>query len=75
MGSVLSNGYNSVFVKSIPPSKIEIVSGAGDSWDAAFLFGHLLNFTNEEKLCFANLVCIFIFGKFIYWCSFSAKYY
>jgi ribokinase len=56
IGSVLSNGYNSVFVKSISPSKINIVSGAGDSWDSAFLFGHLLNFTNEEKLCFANLV-------------------
>jgi ribokinase len=55
MGSVWSNGKNAVFVKSIPPSKINIVSGAGDSWDSAFLFGHLLNFTNEEKLCFANL--------------------
>jgi ribokinase len=55
MGSVWSNGKNTVFVKSIPPSKINIVSGAGDSWDSAFLFGHLLNFTNEEKLCFANL--------------------
>ena len=65
IGSVLSNGYNSVFVKSIPPSKIEIVSGAGDSWDAAFLFGHLLNFTNEEKLCFANLVA-FLYLENIY---------
>jgi sugar/nucleoside kinase (ribokinase family) len=55
MGSVWSNGKNAVFVKSNPPSKIKIVSGAGDSWDSAFLFGHLLNFTNEEKLCFANL--------------------
>jgi ribokinase len=55
MGSVWSNGKNAVFVKSITPSKINIVSGAGDSWDSAFLFGHLLNFTNEEKLCFANL--------------------
>jgi ribokinase len=55
MGSVWSNGKNAIFVKSIPPSKINIVSGAGDSWDSAFLFGHLLNFTNEEKLCFANL--------------------
>ena len=55
MGSVWSNGENTVFVNSISPSKIDIVSGAGDSWDSAFLFGHLLNFTNEEKLCFANL--------------------
>ncbi len=55
MGSVLSNGMDAVFVNSIRPSKINIVSGAGDSWDSAFLFGHLLGFSNEEKLCFANL--------------------
>lgn len=55
IGSVWSDGCKIVFVNSIPPSKINIVSGAGDSWDSAFLFGHLLNFTDEEKLCFANL--------------------
>ena len=55
MGSVWSDGCKTVFVNSITPSKINIVSGAGDSWDSAFLFGHLMNFTDEEKLCFANL--------------------
>ncbi len=61
MGSVWSNGKNAVFAKSITPSRINIVSGAGDSWDSAFLFGHLLNFTNEEKLCFANLfACLYL---------------
>lgn len=55
MGSVLSNGIDAVFVNSVRPSIINIVSGAGDSWDSAFLFGHLLGFSNEEKLCFANL--------------------
>ena len=55
MGSVWSDGCKIVFVNSIPPSKINIVSGAGDSWDSAFLFGHLLDFTDEERLCFANL--------------------
>lgn len=55
MGSVWSDGCKTVFVNSIPPSKINIVSGAGDSWDSAFLFGHLLDFTDEERLCFANL--------------------
>ncbi|MEJ7641813.1 MAG: carbohydrate kinase family protein [Candidatus Nitrosocosmicus sp.] len=55
MGSVWSDGCKIVFVNSIPPSKINIVSGAGDSWDSAFLFGHLLGFTDEERLCFANL--------------------
>ncbi len=55
VGSVWSDGCKTVFVNSIPPSKINIVSGAGDSWDSAFLFGHLLDFTDEERLCFANL--------------------
>ncbi|HYO06973.1 MAG TPA: hypothetical protein VER14_08310, partial [Phototrophicaceae bacterium] len=55
IGSVWSDGCKTVFVNSIPPSKINIVSGAGDSWDSAFLFGRLLDFTDEERLCFANL--------------------
>jgi ribokinase len=54
-GSVWSDGLSLCYVNSIPPSEIRIVSGAGDSWDSAFLFGHLLGFTIEEKLCFANL--------------------
>jgi len=54
-GSVWSDGSSSCFRESIPPSKIRMVSGAGDSWDSAFLFGQLLGFTVEEKLCFANL--------------------
>nr|MBA3749304.1 carbohydrate kinase family protein [Nitrosopumilus sp.] len=64
IGSVWSNGYNTVFVNAITPSKINIVSGAGDSWDSAFLFGHLLNFKNEEKLCFANLVAFLYLENF-----------
>ena len=55
-GSVLSNGHESLFVESIVPSKIDIVSGAGDSWDAGFIYGHLFGFTTMEKICFANLL-------------------
>lgn len=55
-GSVLSNGHESLFVDSIVPSKIDIVSGAGDSWDAGFIYGHLFGFTTLEKICFANLL-------------------
>jgi ribokinase len=65
IGSAWSDGCKIVFVNSIPPSKINIVSGAGDSWNSAFLFGHLLNFTDEEKLCFANLVA-FLYLENIY---------
>lgn len=55
-GSAFSDGFRSLFVNSIPPSCVNILSGAGDSWDAAFLFGHLYEFSLVEKLCFANLV-------------------
>ncbi|HEX5905209.1 MAG TPA: hypothetical protein VFY50_04105, partial [Candidatus Nitrosocosmicus sp.] len=47
---------NAIFVASIIPSKIDIVSGAGDSWDAGFMFGQLVGFEDQEKLCFANLL-------------------
>lgn len=55
-GSAISNGHESLFVNSIIPTKIDIVSGAGDSWDAGFIFGHLYGFTTIEKICFANLL-------------------
>jgi ribokinase len=55
-GSAISDGHESLFVDSIVPSKIDIVSGAGDSWDAGFIFGHLYGFTTIEKICFANLL-------------------
>ncbi len=55
-GSAISDGQESLFVNSIVPSKIDIVSGAGDSWDAGFIFGHLYGFTTIEKICFGNLL-------------------
>lgn len=54
--SVKGEDRDVVFVTSIVPSRIDIVSGAGDSWDAGFMFGHLHGFKDEEKLCFANLL-------------------
>jgi ribokinase len=55
-GSVISDGHESLFVDSIVPSKIDIITGAGDSWDAGFIFGQLFGFTTIEKICFANLL-------------------
>jgi ribokinase len=55
-GAAISNGHESLFVDSIVPFKIDIVSGAGDSWDAGFIFGQLHGFTTIEKICFANLL-------------------
>lgn len=57
--SIKSQKYNTqnvLFVTSIVPSEIRIVSGAGDSWDAGFIFGQLVGFNDREKLCFANLL-------------------
>ncbi|MDQ2686012.1 MAG: hypothetical protein M3Y25_09255 [Thermoproteota archaeon] len=54
--SVEGKDRDVVFVTSIVPSRIDIVSGAGDSWNAGFMFGHLHGFKDEEKLCFANLL-------------------
>lgn len=54
-GSLLSNGSETIYVPSFKPSQIHIITGAGDSWDSAFLYGHLLNLSVKEKLCFANL--------------------
>jgi ribokinase len=64
IGSVLSDGLNTIFAHALSPSKINIVSGAGDAWDAAFLFAHLLKFTIEEKLCFANLFAFLYLENF-----------
>ena len=55
-GSAISDGHESLFVDSIVPSKIDIVSGAGDSWDAGFIFGHLIWIHNYRE----NLFCKFI---------------
>lgn len=54
-GCIFSDGLEVIFVPSFQPSQINVVSGAGDSWDSAFLFGRLLNFSVKENLCFANL--------------------
>ena len=54
---------NVLFAQAISPSKIDIVSGAGDSWDAGFMFGHLYGFKDIEKLCFANLLASLHIGN------------
>lgn len=54
---------NVLFAQAISPSKIDIVSGAGDSWDAGFMFGHLYGFEDIEKLCFANLLASLHIGN------------
>ncbi len=57
-GSMLADNSGITFVSSLTPSEINIISGAGDSWDAGFMFGELAGFTSEEKLAFANLLAM-----------------
>lgn len=57
-GSILADNNGVVFVGSFTPSSMNIISGAGDSWDAGFMFGELLRFEKEEKLAFANLLAM-----------------
>ncbi|NOJ31044.1 MAG: hypothetical protein DA329_02740 [Candidatus Nitrosocosmicus sp.] len=51
-----SADQNVFFAAALNPSRIDLVSGAGDSWDAGFMFGQLYGFNAIEKLCFANLL-------------------
>jgi len=47
---------NCTVIPSIQLSKIYRVTGAGDTWNAGNLFAELLNFDDDERLLFANLV-------------------
>ena len=47
---------NCTVIPSLQLSKIYRVTGAGDTWNAGNLFAELLNFDDDERLLFANLV-------------------
>ena len=47
---------NCTVIPSIQLSKICRITGAGDAWNAGNLFAELLNFDDDERLLFANLV-------------------
>lgn len=57
-GSILADNSGVTFVSILTPSETNIISGAGDSWDAGFMFGELVGFTSKEKLAFANLLAM-----------------
>lgn len=63
-GSILADNRCVTFVSALTPPEINIVSGAGDSWDAGFIFGELAGFTSEEKLAFANLLAMLHIDNF-----------
>jgi ribokinase len=53
IGSAWSNGIESLFV---PSFRVEhkTLTGAGDSWDSAYIVGHLIGLPEEKKLMFSN---------------------
>ena len=52
-GAFWSNGKEVEFAKSFPV-EAEIITGAGDVWDAANILGYLANLEPRERLLFAN---------------------
>ena len=52
-GAAWSNGRESVFVHTIRVDAKNL-TGAGDSWDAADIVGHLAGLDPQERLLFAN---------------------
>jgi sugar/nucleoside kinase (ribokinase family) len=47
---------NCTIIPSLKLSKIYRITGAGDAWNAGNLFAELLNFDDDERLLFANIV-------------------
>lgn len=47
---------NCTIIPTLQLSKIFRTTGAGDAWNAGNLFAELLNFDDDERLIFANLV-------------------
>ncbi len=47
---------NCTVIPSLQLSEIYRATGAGDTWNAGNLFAELLNFNDDERLLFANLV-------------------
>lgn len=47
---------NCTVIPTLQLSKVYRATGAGDAWNAGNLFAELLNFNDDERLLFANLV-------------------
>ncbi|KYK23073.1 hypothetical protein AYK25_06840 [Thermoplasmatales archaeon SM1-50] len=45
----------STVIPTIPLSMVNRLTGAGDAWNAANIFGDLLGFADDERLLFANI--------------------
>lgn len=62
LGAAWSNGNDSVFNPSIK-TEIKMMTGAGDSWDAADIFGYVAGLPPKDRLYFANLYTSLFIGS------------
>ena len=61
-GSMWSHGNNSFFAKTFETNVVN-VTGAGDSWDAGYIFSTIAGLNIKERLLFANAVASLYVGN------------
>ncbi len=63
IGSCWSDGKDTIFSHSVENILPKRLTGAGDSWDAADILGHLVNLPHSTRLKFANLYSSYYISK------------
>lgn len=53
-GSACSNGNEVFFVENLKNIIVKNLTGAGDSWDAADIIGHIIALSPQQRLYFSN---------------------
>ena len=61
-GSIWSDGNNSFFAKAFETTVVNL-TGAGDSWDAGYIFSTIAGLNIKERLLFANAVASLYVGN------------
>jgi ribokinase len=62
-GCAFSNGDEVYFAYNIKNTFIRNLTGAGDSWDAADIIGHLIELPPQERLFFSNAFASFYISR------------
>jgi ribokinase len=58
-GSACSNGNEVFFADTIKNINVKNLTGAGDSWDAADIIGHIIGLQPQKRLFFSNIFASF----------------
>jgi ribokinase len=53
-GSASSNGNTVFYAETLKNTVVKNLTGAGDSWDAADIIGHIIALPSQQRLFFAN---------------------